>query len=355
MEKRIHENTGKKELIMQQVLRGLNTIQEAGEEIRKAGYTSVLLVSGSHFDPSLIAGSIEGLVLRHYIKKGINVMEEEISDVMQLFDENRNAAILAIGGGSVIDLAKSLIYINLPTGAPPLFIAAPTTCGSGSEATQFAVIYRHNKKHSLLHPDLLPRLVILDPSLTTSLSPYQAAVSGMDAFSQAVESYWSLQANDESSEYAIASLSLWKRNFIPAVLEGSLQEREAMLESAFLAGKAINITRTTGAHALSYYLTARFQVPHGHAVALFLSIFFLYNELPPRISELLDVRDGEGARQFLLAVMKRTGMATTLAELGIDKNEEIENILDEVNEERLANNPRTYDRERLKELILKNL
>ena len=53
--------------------------------------------------------------------------------------------------------------------------------------------------------------------------------------------------------------------------------------------------------------------------------------------------------------MKRTGMATTLAELGIDKNEEIENILDEVNEERLANNPRTYDRERLKELILKNL
>ena len=96
-------------------------------------------------------------------------------------------------------------------------------------------------------------------------------------------------------------------------------------------------------------------MPHGHAVALFLSIFFLYNELPPRISELLDVRDGEAARQFLLAVMKRTGMATTLAELGIDKNEEIENILDEVNEERLANNPRTYDRERLKELILKNL
>ena len=92
---------------MQQVLRGLNTIQEAGEEIRKAGYTSVLLVSGSHFDPSLIAGSIEGLVLRHYIKKGINVMEEEISDVMQLFDENRNAAILAIGGGSVIDAGKA--------------------------------------------------------------------------------------------------------------------------------------------------------------------------------------------------------------------------------------------------------
>jgi alcohol dehydrogenase class IV len=340
---------------MQRVLRGLNTIQQAGEEIRQAGYTSVLLVSGTHFDPALVEISLKGLVLRHYIKKGPNVMEEEISDVMQLFDEDRNTAILAIGGGSVIDLAKSLIYINLPTTSAPLFIAAPTTCGSGSEATQFAVIYRHNKKHSLVHPDLLPGVVILDPSLTTSLSPYQAAVSGMDAFSQAVESYWNLQANDESREFVIAALRLWKIYFIPAVLEGGIQEREAMLEAAYLAGKAINITRTTGPHALSYYLTARFQVPHGHAVALFLSVFFLYNDLPPQLGELLGVKNSEAARQLLLDMMKKTGMATTLGDLGIEKNKEIENILDEVNEERMANNPATYDRQRLKELILQNL
>lgn len=341
---------------MQDVIRGENALLQAGQLIRKAGYSAVFLVTGSHFNPGKLSDSLEGILVHHFIKKGPNVAEDEMLNAARAFGAARNAAILTVGGGSVMDLAKSVIYqLSTYTDNFPLLIAVPTTAGSGSEATHFAVIYRQNRKESLVHQAMLPGIVILDPLLTESLAPYQAAVSGMDAFAQAVESYWSSNATAVSREYSTRAILLWKEYFLPAVIGGNRLAREKMLESAFASGQAINITRTTGPHALSYFLTARYQVPHGQAVAVFLPVFFLYNDVPTALFLLLEVPGAQDAKNYVQQQMKKAGLATTLAELGIDKTEAIDGILDEVNEERFANNPARFDREKLKEMILLNL
>jgi alcohol dehydrogenase class IV len=292
------------------------------------------------------------LRVEHFIKQGPNVEEEEIRVAFLQFSKNSNQAVLAIGGGSAIDLAKAVIHHCIEMSlSHPFFVAIPTTAGSGSEATHFAVIYKSGKKHSLVHADLLPQMVILDPQLTYSLSPFQAAVSGIDAFSQAVESYWNVKATEQSKQYAAESISLWKDSFVNAVTQPDNENRKQMLMSAHLAGKAINITRTTGPHALSYYLTAKHHIPHGQAVALFLAVFFLYNRPGADLCSLLGVVDGKQAKELIQDIMKKTGLAISFAELGLDKEKILDELLNEVNEERFANNPAAFDRDKLKQLI----
>lgn len=337
---------------MQKLVTGEHCLREAAVQIRKEGYGHVFLITGKHLATQLPAGLLQGLEVYHYIKDGENVKEEEIEKAYSLFKSIPHQAIVAIGGGSVIDLGKGLIYHCLGhSSIVPFYIAAPTTAGSGSEATPFAVIYRRGKKVSLVHDFLLPQSVLLDPLLLNSLSAQQVAVSGMDALSQAIESSWNRNANQESEEYAVKAITIWTRFFFPALK----QERGARAQlqlAAYYAGKAIAITRTTGPHALSYYLTSNHGVPHGHAVALFLPLFFLYNQPSKELCGLLGTNDAQGAFDCIRSIMKQAGLAATLAELNIDKAEIADALLNEVNEERFANNPAPFDREKLKKLIL---
>lgn len=256
-----------------------------------------------------------------------------------------------------MDLAKGIIYQLVQTLAPvPFFIAAPTTAGSGSEATAFAVVYKGKKKFSLVHLSLLPEIVILDPVLTYSLPAYQTAVTGMDAFAQAIESYWSRDATTESKEYAAKAITLCNKHLLNVVKNGNDETgRREMLEAANFAGKAINITRTTGPHALSYFLTANYNVPHGQAVALFLPLFFIYNSPGSDLCSLIGAIEYTEASQLVEQLMKEAGLATTLAELGIRYENVSEALLDEVNEERFANNPVAFDREKLKLLLTEHI
>ena len=341
---------------MQKLLQGKNTIYEAAPYLIEAGYETVFLITGKHFQLHGNPEFLKGMHYNHFIKDGVNVTESETNEAVTEFSKEKFQAILAIGGGSVIDLAKSLIYqLEKESKYIPFFAAAPTTAGSGTEATHFAVVYIDNKKLSLVSKVLLPQLVILDPTLTYSLSPYQTAVSGMDVLAQAIESYWNKNATAESKVSAIHAISLWKESFINTVLSPTEELRYKMQYAAYLAGKAINITRTTGPHALSYYLTVNHGIPHGHAVALFLPVFFLYNHSQEEVYHLLHVENEVDAAHFVTENLKKAGLATKLSELKIDKHQIIEALLDEVNEERFANNPVSFDREKLKQLILEQL
>ncbi len=338
---------------MQKLVQGAGTIKQAASLIKDAGYRSVFFISGQHFSDKYKTTLLEGT---HYIKKGVNVDEAEIALAWNEFSKKTYQVILAIGGGSVIDLAKALIVKNEEDKKPiPFFVAAPTTAGSGTEATHFAVVYKNKKKISLIDPVLLPQLVILDPELTYTLTPYQTAVSGMDVLAQAVESYWNKNATGESKMHAIQAILTWKEFFSKAVKLPDEKSREKMQYAAHLAGKAINITRTTGPHALSYFLTANHGIPHGHAVALFLPIFFLFNKNQEELYHLLEVENEMEAAYYVLHSMKDAGLATKLSELNIDKEDIIESLLVEVNEERFANNPMPFDRVQLKQLILEHL
>jgi alcohol dehydrogenase len=341
---------------MSKLIQGENSIQKIAAEISGAGYDSVFLITGKHFQKENDLRFLPGISADHFIRSAAKVEEEDTEKAFRQFSKNINQAIVAIGGGSVIDLAKAVIHRCIESSLPvPFFAVAPTTAGSGSEATHFAVVYKQKKKHSLVHPGLLPGLVILDPSLTYSLPAYQTAVSGMDAFSQAVESFWNLTATEESKQYAIESISLWKNFFIKAVHQPDSEARRQMLVAAHLAGKAINITRTTGSHALSYYLTAHHHIPHGQAVALFLPVFFLYNNPGEKLCTLLSVKNEQEAKEMIQGVMQKAGLAVSFAELGLDKENITDELLNEVNEERFANNPVAFDREKLKRLIMEHL
>lgn len=332
----------------------IDKLESIKAECMQENRQPVFLITGKHFLRQRDLSFLEGLDYTHYIKQGPNVDIAEADLVFQQYLQSNCKALLAIGGGSVMDLAKTIVYNCVETGRDiPFFIAAPTTAGSGSEATHFAVVYTGNKKHSLVHETLLPKIAVLDPRLCYSLDSYQLAASGMDVLAQGVESYWNLHATEQSRSNAAKAIALWQQNFLPAVTN----DKDAiakMLCASHAAGKAISITRTTGPHALSYFLSSRFGVPHGHAVGILLPVFYQYNN-PEDAVVLLGRADSASASHHIRDTMKKAGLAISLEELGIDKHDLVDEWLHEVNEERFANNPVPFNRERLKQLLLTSL
>jgi alcohol dehydrogenase class IV len=200
--------------------------------------------------------------------------------------------VLGVGGGSALDVAKAVAVLMPQPGPPDAYldrstaiarprsaslILVPTTAGSGSEVTRFATIYHGGRKASLDHPAVYADLAIVDPLLTHSMSAPVTASSGLDALGHAVESFWSRRATDASRRLAVDALAIGSGCLEQVLTAPTPASRAGMSQAALLAGLAIDVTRTTAAHAFSYPLTARFGVPHGVAVALNLCWLFGYN------------------------------------------------------------------------------
>ncbi|MGN0414076.1 MAG: phosphonoacetaldehyde reductase [Agathobacter sp.] len=247
---------------------------------------SLMLVAGSSFDSLSIKNRLEDI----WTKAGISMIRfrgfspnpkyEDIIEGTRILCENKCDGIIAGGGGSAIDVAKCIklfatmdpqrSFLEQTYNENKLFFAAvPTTAGTGSESTQFAVIYKDGEKLSIDHESLLPQYVLLDGSVLTGLPQQIKKASFCDALSHAVESYWSVRATDESKGIAAKAIRLLLQN-----RERYLNDDEAVYQDVIfasnLAGQAINLTRTTAAHAMCYKFTSLFDVPHGHAVMLFL-------------------------------------------------------------------------------------
>ena len=348
------------------------------DELLQKNIQSAFVLMGQHLSEldkqQQFLSFLNPFAITRYVKKVPDVDVLEIESCLKLYTESGAHAIVAIGGGSVMDLAKGIIYrLNEQGKTIPYYIAVPTTTGSGSEATCFAVVYENKIKLSLQHACIRPAMAILDPELTLSLSPLQTAIPGMDAFSQAVESYWNVFATEQSQAWAKEAITILNKYLPGAVKEADVELREKILRAAHIAGKAINITRTTGPHALSYYLTARYGVPHGQAVSLFLPVFFLYNATvhsgncnhaagPEAVLKalnelygLLGVKNAEDAAQYIRSLMQQLGLATTLQELSIKKEGIWQPLLNEINEQRFNNNPVLLNRKLLEELCREHL
>ena len=304
----------------------------------------------------------------------MNPKLEDVARGLVAFRRQSPEAVVAFGGGSAIDLGKLIGICGAQDGPPedyilgrkplqasgPPLIAIPTTAGTGSEATHFAVAYVDGQKYSLAHERLLPDFAILDPRLTASLPAAVTASSGLDALCQAIESIWSVGATEESIDYASQAITLAMQHLETAVLKPTAAARRAMLAAAHLSGKAINISKTTAPHAFSYAVTTGYHVPHGAAVALTLGAFLGYNSQvddatcsDPRgaahvqqriacITELLGETDVQGAQQRLTRLIDAIGCPTRLSQVDI-RSDHLPHLVDQVNAERLANNPRTMN------------
>ena len=348
-------------------------------------FKKIFLISGKNsFKDSGARDRLKNILFKnitHFYDFSPNPKIEDVTKGIKVFNSANPELILAIGGGTTLDMAK--LIKGLANSKNPKYdtstnrinpkttkiIAVPTTAGSGSESTPFAVVYINGTKYSLENESLLPNGIILDHTLTQSLTPKQTAISGMDAFSQAIESYWSVNSTDESKRYAKQSILLILDNLKEAVNNPNKNNRTKMLLAANLAGKAIAISKTTACHSISYPITSRFNVPHGHAVALTLGEVFEYNSqvqeedyvdkrgpeyVRKTMSELmssLKVSSPQEAKEKIKKLMQDIDLETKLSVLGID----IGIVIKEgFNIERMKNNPRRINEESLRRL-LKNI
>ena len=261
---------------MQQLLHGIAHLSEA---LRRS--TKVLLVCDSSFPYLNIKDEIERMSVP-YIKFDQftpNPLYEDVCKGVDLFNITKCDTILAVGGGSSMDVAKCIkLYCKMQkdklyleqeykdTGVK--LIAIPTTAGTGSESTRYAVIYYDGKKQSVTHDSIIPNVAILEPKVLKTLPLYQKKCTMLDALCQGIESWWSVNSTDESKVYskiAVETIMKWWREYI---FDNTDESAKHIMEAANYAGRAICITQTTAPHAFSYKITSLYGLPHGHAVAI---------------------------------------------------------------------------------------
>jgi alcohol dehydrogenase class IV len=362
----------------QRVRYGPGTIAEVPEVVAERGARRVLLVSGGRsFDVSGAAGMLPALEQVAHVRRwrdfAPNPDAADLARGLAIVDDLRPDLILGIGGGSVMDMAKLLSGFVGTTDPAKLrdairsggeaarrelgLVLAPTTSGSGSEATHFAVVYIGHDKYSVTDASLRPDVAILDPRLAVSGSRYQKASSGLDAVAQAIESLWAVGATGTSRRWARHALRLLLPAIERFVDTGDDESARAMAIGSHLAGRAIDTSRTTAAHALSYGITKWYGVSHGHAVALTLGAFIeahaavLSTEPMAEILARLGAADGTRARQRFVALMGRLGLSTRLEQIGCTTSEERRALARSVNVERLGNNPVRFDEDGLTTLL----
>jgi alcohol dehydrogenase class IV len=309
-----------------------------------------------------------------------NPQIDDLKKGIETFRKSGATIILAIGGGSVLDMAKLISVFahqseniedivdgkaKLNGNKTPL-IAIPTTAGTGAEATKFAVLYMGKKKFSVEHASVLPNYVYLSPEFSMTASPYLTASTGLDAFCQAAESLWSVNANSESETYSLEALRLVWENLVEATTKNCEKAKANLLEAAFLAGKAINITKTTAPHAVSYAFTSFYGIPHGHAVALSFPFFLQFNygltekdctdsrgpkNVQSRIDKILTIMGCDIAQsvETLTRFFNSVGINIHIREIAPGFEPEI--IVRNVNTQRLTNNPRRVDAANIREFL----
>jgi len=271
------------------------------EFISSINYQKIALITTPGFKRRGVVNRIEKILndrlLYIYDKVTPNPTIEEIDEAALAIKPNSPDCILALGGGSSIDTAKSIARLisckndvtlsnHFRKQTPfreedslPIF-TIPTTAGTGSEVTPFATVWdaQNEKKYSLSGKDLFPKIAFLDPLLTLDQPELLTISAGLDAVSHALESIWNKNANPITISLSTQSLHFSLEN-LPVVKKEpkNLRARTRMLEASLMAGMAISQTRTALAHSISYPITARYAVPHGIACGFTLPALLRFN------------------------------------------------------------------------------
>lgn len=269
---------------MQKIFKGINNLGEALK-----GSTKVLLVCDSSFPFLSIKGDIERMEVPYvtFDQFTPNPLYEDVCKGVDLFQSAQCDTILAVGGGSSLDVAKCIkLYCQMDKNKLYLeqeykdtgvkLIAIPTTAGTGSESTRYAVIYYDGKKQSVTHDSIIPDVAILEPGVLKTLPVYQKKCTMMDALCQGIESWWSVNSTDESKKLSMEAVETIMRWWHEYIFENTDASAKAIMHAANLAGQAICITQTTAPHAFSYKITSLYKLPHGHAVAVGLPVIWEY-------------------------------------------------------------------------------
>ena len=353
---------------MQRIINGIEHLQET-----LAGATKVFVVSDSSFPFLNIKDVIENMGKPHVMFSDFtpNPLYEQVCKGIDLFQITKCDSILAVGGGSAIDVAKCIKLAVLAKEGnaaliPPMvstrvecdgtkipFIAIPTTAGTGSESTHNAVMYYEGAKQTVTNDGVLPDYALLEPSVLKTLPLYQKKCTMMDALCQGIESWWSLNSTEESYEYSRKTIELIMANWRKYIFENDDEAAANIMLGANYGGRAINITQTTAAHAMSYKITSLYKLPHGHAVAVCLPEIWEY--MIGNMEKCLDKRGKKYLDSIFCDIAKAMGAKTATDAIALfremmlgmelanpessNREEELNVLSTSVNPVRLKNNP----------------
>ena len=282
---------------------GFGAVRETGRALKESGFKDVLLLV---WNESVFAlEDISSLLNKNgYINFSKLVFEKsnpDIEDLFKLYEDTKNNkldAVIAIGGGSVLDMGKSLCCLygsNISSvdelreiikeksfKKPALkWIGVPTTAGTGSEVTCWATVWDKAKgsKLSLECHENYAEYAFVDPQFAQSMPVNLAVSSALDAAAHALESFWSKASNVVSRASALSAIGIIMDN-ISALIENprDIDAHDCMAQGSMLAGLAFSNTKTTACHSISYPLTLNYGIPHGAAVSLLIAPVSRINE-----------------------------------------------------------------------------
>lgn len=300
----------------------------------------------------------------------------EMFQLYEMYNETKNGGfelIIAVGGGSVLDVGKALCCLYAQPVASPeelrrliagktytkpscRWIGVPTTAGTGSEVTCWATVWdsEHNKKYSVDTEENYAYAAVVDPVLAASMPVRLAVSSALDAVCHAAESYWAKASNAVSRAHALAAIKIIMAN-MNGLLCGKEEAHNAMAVGSMLAGLAFSNTRTTACHSISYPLTMKYHIPHGVAVSMLLAPVMRLN-LPyiKNRQELFAAFGVENVNELadkVITILEKSGSPAKLSQWGA-KKEDFDGIAaHSMTKGRADNNPADLTAQNVKEIL----
>lgn len=322
---------------------GNEEINNLKDRLKEEGLKDAILVTGANVERLGLAKRIEalaeGLILETFVAKQPNASVQNIDQIVSRIKESGARTIIAVGGGSIIDLGKAAgaAYAHNVSGEELLtnftianslpVVAIPTISGSGSEVTPYALIDGQSKKHVLLESRALyPVMAIVDPTLTYTTPPKVTAVSGIDVIVHALDSLGSLKSNMITESLALRAARIAFENLAAAVEDGNdPYAREQMAMASLLAGTAFSYTGTSGAYACSKVLVSRYNIPHGEACAFTLDTWYRVSaQVKPKLDDCareMGFEDADILADEFTRLKSLIGLRTTLEEIGVTEGE----------------------------------
>lgn len=353
---------------------GQGSVGQLGQVLVNLGSKGVFIISGPHLKQMGIVAKVEdickavGVSASAFTETEANPSVETVVKATKAYEESGADCIIALGGGSPMDVAKAVGVVakyggsiteyegggKVPGDIVPL-IAIPTTAGTGSEVTAFSVITDHSRNYKLtiVSDKLLPSYAILDPDLLTSVPASVAAATGVDAMVHAIEAYLSKASNPFTDSMAEKALELLGRNIRKFVADRTnVEAAGAMLLGSTFAGVAFHFARLGNVHAMAHPVGGFFNVAHGVANAILLPVCLEYNALADdgKYKKIYDfislnpLKDDFMPELLVREIKKLTesfGIPKTLTEVGVTEDKIPQMAKDAMKSGNILVNPRS--------------
>ncbi|MDD2301758.1 MAG: iron-containing alcohol dehydrogenase [Eubacteriales bacterium] len=351
----------------------------AGRYAKNFGARKVLVVT----DPGIIAAGWTGQVTEGFEDEGLdyavfsditpNPRAEQVTAGVEIYRIENCHAIVAVGGGSVMDCAKGIGIAGsnrqnvldfegvdrVSTPGPPL-ICIPTTAGTSADVSQFAIITdgRRKIKIAVISKTVVPDVALIDPVTTTSMDAYLTACTGLDALTHAIEAYASNAHSHFTDLHALEAIRLVAANLVPAIADpDNIELRNRMTLGSMYAGLAFSNASLGAVHAMAHSLGGLLDLAHGECNAILLShvVSFNFDTIPERYGHIgqamgLDIHDmsPDARKAAILFELNRlrtnAGVNRTLGQIGVSKRDIPELAENAMQDPCMVTNPRVPDR-----------